>query len=490
MTTKLPRATPRSKGVNASGILAFLEAVKGLELHSFLLYRAGAVVAEGYWHPYAADIPHAQHSATKSWNATAIGLLIGDGRLNLTDKVVSFFPDDLPAIVSDNLAAMTVQDLLTMRSGHRTGISGGEWRGSKESWVRAFLREPVPDRPGESFIYSSGSSYMLSAIATKVTGQRVAELMAEKVFRPLEMGAIGWDVSPEGFNTGGNGLTCVTEDVAKFGALYLADGIWNGTRILPEGWVKEASSPFVTDAWLGTLDGKRFLPRESASRAMGGYGYQWWLTPGVGYRASGVYGQLCIILPQHDAVIVTTAAVPPREPSLLPIILQHLLPALAGAGDGDDELAATLLALKLPTIEGAPASPTAAAVTGQNFAMAPNEDQVTQVSFVFGAGDALFTLHDHRGTHHIRVGLANGVMGDTTMTGNILHHEYQPDSLRVLGRGVWQDDNTFAMEWRFIETAFCDFVTCRFAGDTLTLERRVNTNAGPLSRPILTGRIP
>lgn len=126
----LPRALPDDCGVDPAGVVDFLQAVAetGLELHSFLLYRQGAVVVEAYWQPYAAHRMHVQHSATKSWTATAVGLLIDDGRLSLEAKVVSFFPELCPQPISVNLAAMTVQDLLTMRTGHTRGISGGDWR--------------------------------------------------------------------------------------------------------------------------------------------------------------------------------------------------------------------------------------------------------------------------------------------------------------------------------------------------------------------------
>src|ERR1700712_4833277 len=125
----LPRDIPSARGANSAGMLAFLDAAKDLELHGLMIYRAGAVVAEGYWQPYAADRPHMLHSAVKSWTGMAVGLAVGDGLLSLDDQVISFFPEHCPAVVSDNLRAMTVRDLLTMRSGHSTGLSGGEWRG-------------------------------------------------------------------------------------------------------------------------------------------------------------------------------------------------------------------------------------------------------------------------------------------------------------------------------------------------------------------------
>jgi len=124
----LPRALPHERGVDAAGIVDFLGAVAeaGLELHSFMLYRQGAVIAEAFWQPYSAPRMHVQHSATKSWTATAIGLLIADGRLQLSVKVVSFFPAQCPPHISDNLAAMTVVDLRD--HAHRPPTRDFRWR--------------------------------------------------------------------------------------------------------------------------------------------------------------------------------------------------------------------------------------------------------------------------------------------------------------------------------------------------------------------------
>jgi CubicO group peptidase (beta-lactamase class C family) len=483
----LPRAAPGEKGVDASRVLGFLDAVAeaGIELHSFLLVRDGKVVIEGFWRPYAADRVHMQHSATKSWTAAAVGLAIDDGRLSLDDKVASFFPEHLPPQPSANLLAMTVRDLLTMRTGHRSGISGGEWRGRRTSWVRAFLAEKVPTPPGREFIYSSGSSYMLSAIVTRVTGETARDLLAHRVFAPLGMGRIDWDVSPEGISTGGNGLTCRGEDVAKFGLLHLRRGLWRGERVLPEWWVREATHPHVAEARLGAMDGRRYAaPSGGDGKKHHGYGYHWWMTPFGGYRASGIFGQHCIVLPDHDAVIVFTSGLRPGDSRLLDLTWAHLVPALgAPHSGGDAALTARLASLALPEADGA------AFVFAESgtYDVTPNEMGVTKIGFDFGRERCVFTLHDARGTHRIEAGLAHGIEGDTSMTGNALHHEYQPETMRVLARGVWETESRFVMTWRFIETAFCDTVACAFAENAVTLRRSVNTNAGALELPALVG---
>jgi CubicO group peptidase (beta-lactamase class C family) len=495
--SKLARSAPANKSVDPDGIAAFLNEIERekIELHSFMMYCDGAVVAEGFWKPYAASRPHMQHSATKSWTAAAVGLAIDEGRFGLQDKVASFFPEYLPGEVSANLAAMTVKDLLTMRTGHRSGISGGEWRQMRGSWVEAFLHEPVVEAPGKTFIYSSASSYMLSAIVTRTTGQTVRDYLDERLFRPLDMGPIEWDQSPEGFSSGGNGLTCLTEDVMKFGVLHLQNGLWNGQRILPEEWVREATRNQVDEVWMSKLDGKRFRPSEANERVASdkreGYGYQWWMTPHDGYRASGVYGQQCIILPDKKAVIVFTAALGMGDRRLLPAVWKYLYTAL-GSGDSSRPsnqaaLEEQLGRLELPQIEGAVDSPLKGAVS-RRYLFPDNEDQIAEIILTFEGDECEFVLSDHRGTHQIRVGFGRSIEGNTSMTGNLLHHEYQPESLRVLARGAWDDSQTVTMTWRFIETAFCDTVTLRFQDDRLQFDRKVNTSAGPTERPTLIGK--
>src|ERR1019366_3752067 len=164
----LPRSTPKAQGVSSKAILDFVETADKINtLHSFMIVRHGRVISEGWWKPEAADKPHALASLSKSFNATAVGLAIQDGKLGLDDPVLKFFPDDAPSNPSDNLKAMKVRDLLTMSCGHDTEpkIVGGA------PSVQQFLSHPVLHKPGTHFQYNTLGSYTLSAIITKVTGQ-------------------------------------------------------------------------------------------------------------------------------------------------------------------------------------------------------------------------------------------------------------------------------------------------------------------------------
>ncbi len=119
-SASLPHSTPEQQGISSAAISEFIEAADKtiFNLHSVMLMRHGKVVAEGWWYPWRAETPHMLYSLSKSFTSTAIGLAINEGRLSVDDTVLSFFPDDAPKRVSENLAAMKVHHLLSMSTGH------------------------------------------------------------------------------------------------------------------------------------------------------------------------------------------------------------------------------------------------------------------------------------------------------------------------------------------------------------------------------------
>ncbi len=148
----LPRSTPEAQGVDSGGILSFLDAVgkSRHEFHSFMMVRHGQVIAEGWWMPYQPDVPQMLYSLSKSFTSTAVGFAVSEGRLKVTDPVISFFPGELPETISENLAALRVRDLLTMSVGHAEDSTKS--LRSEENWVKTFLALPIKNRPGTAFL--------------------------------------------------------------------------------------------------------------------------------------------------------------------------------------------------------------------------------------------------------------------------------------------------------------------------------------------------
>ena len=469
----MPRSHPEEQGVDPRAVVAFLEEVAGLglELQSFMLYRHGHVVAEGWWWPYRADRPHMMHSLTKSVTVSGVGLAMEEGRFGFDDKVVSFFKGQLPAHIDDKLAAMTVRDLLTMRTGHAEETSGSVWRQVTTSWVAEFFKIPVVYQPGTKFVYTSAATYMLSAIVSKTTGQTMRDYLEPRFFRPLGIKDPRWDLSPNGINPGGNGLSWRTADSLKLGAVYVQGGMWEGKRVLPEKWTRAS-----TASQLGQPE----------------YGYQWWIGPNRIAYALGLFTQLSIVFPDHDAVLACTSAIDGSK-KLLPTVWKYF-PAAFGANTAANAAADAKLQEKQNGLRVLPPlvrtdSPVAARISGRAFTMKGNEDAVASVRFDFTGDRCVFTLHDDRGEHTVAVGLRDWIEGDTSMTGHKLHHEYRPDRMRVVAGGRWLNEHTFEMTWQFVETSFRDTVVCRFDAEQLTFDRSVNINSAATSLATMYGRM-
>jgi CubicO group peptidase (beta-lactamase class C family) len=314
----LPRSTPEAQGISSRSVREFVEAADQINtLHSFMLVRHGHVIAEGWWRPEAADRQHILNSVSKSFTATAVGLAIAEGKLSLDDPVLKFFPAEAPPEPSNNLKALKLRHLLTMSGGHDTeprAANGGPT-------VKQFLAHPFVHEPGTQFQYNSMGSYTLSAIVTKVTGQTTLAYLKPRLFEPLGIENPQWAISPEGNSLGGSGLKICTEDIAKFGQLYLQRGKWNGKQLIPEEWVDQATSKQV--------------PNEEESHAkigidwQQGYGFQFWRCTHDAFRGDGAGGQFIVVIPGKDAVVAITADTGNMQGELN-AIWEKLFPAFGG----------------------------------------------------------------------------------------------------------------------------------------------------------------
>jgi len=492
---KLPRSTPEAQGLSSQAILDFLSALAASphEFHSFMMVRHGHVIAEGWWSPYRADLNHMLYSLSKSVTSTAIGFAVAEGRLKVTDPVVSFFPNDLPAEVGGYLPALQVKHLLTMSVGHATDSTPVITK--EENWVKAFLALPIAREPGSTFLYNSGATYMLSAIIQQVTSQKLLAYLTPRLFEPLNIQDMTWETCPRGINTGGWGLKVPTEALAKFGQFYLQQGVWNGKPLLPASWIEEATT-FKIQQPAGA--GKDLADEKKNSEWHQGYCYQFWRCRHNAYRGDGAFGQYSIVMPDQAAVIAITSETADMLGEMN-LIWDHLLPAMQANPLPPDEksqarLKQVLASLALIPPKANATSPMAQNVSGKVFKLDGNSLGAQTVAFDFKRQACVFTLRDDKGAHPLTCGLEAWVLGETDMPGTPPKLTVGPlgPVSKVAAGGTWKDDQTFVMTWHFYETPHHDTVTCRFEGNKVSVQFLNSVTekmpAHKETRPILQGQ--
>jgi len=470
----LPRSTPEEEGVSSQSILDFVSAVENSkhELHSFMILRHGKVIAEGWWDPYKPELKHTMYSTSKSFTSTAIGFAVSEKLITVSDKVISFFPEFLPDTVSENLADLEIRDLLTMTFGQDPEPPASKIR-SSDNWIKALLAQPIPNKPGSVFLYNSYGTYLLSAIVQKVTGEKVVDYLKPRLFDPLGITGEDWEVDPMGINTGGWGLRIKTEDMAKFGQLYLQHGKWNGVQIIPEGWVEEATTSKIIQS--------PDVSQEERDKSdwLQGYCYKFWRSRHNSYRGDGAYGQYILILPEKDAVIAITAETSDM-PGELNLVWDNLLSGfkeekLAGNPEVNNQLKQKLGSLKLlpPKVDTANSVEKIFNQKSFNF---PGEGQLKSISFNFENGNckADLTLANNA-KNEFTFGTNEWVLGETDKPVNNLVTQPNDQILKlapfkVAGACYFPNDSTLELRLRNIESPHTDFFSCKIEGDSITLE--------------------
>lgn len=497
----LPSGTPASQGVDARGVHAFLDALEaapGVDPHSVMLLRHGHVVAEGWWAPRTADRPQLLYSLSKSFTATAAGLAAADGLIDLDAPVVSYFPEFEAGITDPRSRSMLVRHIACMASGHTSETWERALGADRAEPVRGFLSIPPDREPGTVFAYNQPCTYTLGAIVQRVTGQSLTAFLRKRLFDPLGVAETAWEQHPAGRDLGFSGMYATTDAVARLGQLYLQGGVWEGERLLPAEWVAEATRSQVPNSD-GTADG-------AGSDWQQGYGFQFWMSR-HGYRGDGAYGQYCVVLPEHDAVLALTSQTLDMG-EVLEAAWRHLLPAfgeapLPGREHDDASLRLRLSRLALPPVAAAAAPPAGSGGwSGARFAPEGGTcaDQPTLTEVVLRQGGAESGAGDAGGPGGGGAGGAAGGDGDGWVLGlaeggrsfdlgfgpgGWTTTEGGPEAPPCAVSGGWTDGDTLTATVRFLETPHSLDLRCRLSTGTFTATWRTT----PLHRRPLLHRM-
>jgi CubicO group peptidase (beta-lactamase class C family) len=267
-------------------------------LHSLLVSRHGELVLERYFHGTRATGFANMKSASKSVISALVGIAI-EGKLlpGVEAPIAPYFPELAAASADARKRKITIQDLLTMRSGLTdTNQAYGAWVRSP-NWVHYLLANSMQGPPGSQMDYNTGNTHLLSAILTKVSGGDTWSFAQKMLAGPLGISMPQWPRDPQGIYFGGNDMLLTPRQMLKFGELYLHRGREAGRQIVPAAWVEES-----------------LVPRTQSQRSGQLYGYGWWIAEMAGQETAfawGFGGQYIFVVPSLDTVVVATSSVAP-----------------------------------------------------------------------------------------------------------------------------------------------------------------------------------
>jgi len=270
-----------------------------IEIHSIVVIKDGYIVAEQYYSDdYGPDDLHRIYSCTKSLTSAMLGIASGKNLLGgLDQKMTSFFPEYEIQNMSDDKKAIDLEHLLTMGAGlewYELEYPYDDERNTFRNWsdsgggVKFVLDQPMIAVPGEEYSYNTGASQILSGILQKVSGVRADSFAMDNLFDPLGIDQFYWPIDNDEVAYGGSGVRLTPRDMARFGYLYLKNGNWGGTQIIPEAWVEASQQKHMM---------RKYIPDNY-------YGYQFWVSDYDTYSAVGYGGQWITIVPEHDLVVV------------------------------------------------------------------------------------------------------------------------------------------------------------------------------------------
>lgn len=324
LTLPWQTATPSSTGMDGGELEQAVTRARGIaRMRSLLVVRRGRLVAEHYFGGARPDDLADVRSVTKSVVSTLAGLAIERGYLSGLDQTIGEILGPEVAHLDETDRRVTVRHLLTMSGGwdwtEQGAVGYNEWILSSDHLAYVLDKAHVA-APGSTFAYNSAAVHLLGVVLEEATGMGLPAFAAQELFGPLGVDAVGWEPMPEGGVNGSSGLDLRPRDLARLGQLFLQDG-WSGTRrVLPEGWVAEATR-------------SRWPWRSDAGPTLTSYGYLWWTgEPNHAFMAWGYGGQFVYVAPERDLVVVATTEWRQGAPAdlaaqVLEVIVDGVLPA-------------------------------------------------------------------------------------------------------------------------------------------------------------------
>lgn len=399
--------TPESQGLSSKKISEFIDLIKfyKINVHSFMVVKNGKILAEAYADPYFVNFKHRLYSCSKTYVSMAVGKLVKDNLVKVTDKFFDYFPEYVKGkSYDDERLNMTIEDMLKMSVPFIPDTYSDSNGFRNEPWVSTFFEEQYKTvkKSGAAFNYNTSASFMLDVLVEKLTGKKFLDYL-----RP-ELDEIGVDKdvfcveSPDGYSWGGSGVCCTMRDFAKFAELVMHMGNCNGKQLLPYDYVKKATTKRIDNV----IDNAYTFNHC-------GYGYQVWVTPENGFAFFGMGAQFAHCYPDDDFMVVYTSDVQCSEEnvykSLLHLGVLNMKRSLENVMPEDpieyEKLNNAIKNFTLPNGYGEKTSPVQAEIENKKYILNDNPMNIKWCKFNFVGDEGIMTYENPRGVKQIKFGM-------------------------------------------------------------------------------------
>lgn len=452
------KITPEKAGISSRNVAKFINHLerRGVVTHGILLMKGDDIFAEYYWEPFGPDFCHRMYSQTKSYTSIAIGLLEEEGKVNLDDKMVDYFPEKTEKQIPQHVRDMTLREMLTMTT---TGNPDYWFTSDELDRTKLYLETAPGTHPsGTYWEYDSPGSQVLSSLVEKLSGKSLLDYLKEKLFNKMGTFKTAEILKTRnGDSWGDSALICTMRDMASFGRLLTNGGVWQGERLMNEEYIRKATSAVVCNDATGF--------RSALSH---GYGYQIWKIEQDGFAFIGMGGQLTLCLPSKDLMLVITGDNQGYD-AYKEIVINAFFDYIADdAGEPlpqDDEAEKVLVEatkdLKLSVVCGNYVNPFCKEINGKKFICEENPMGITEFFFNFSGDEVAFNYVNAQGEKEIKIGLGKNSFGKFPQLGysNDFGGIRTTDGFMYdcAASGAWREEKKFTFKVQVIDRYFGNF---------------------------------
>jgi len=440
------KGTPESVGIPSKAIQNYVEALnrEKQHLHTLTIIKNDTLVFCGEFKPMTVNERTRMYSCSKSFTSMAIGILVGEGKIKLTDRVVDFFPEYDQSKLHKWQLETTIWDLLTMTDCHPDNTYCHQLKrieDIEQDWVKTWFDMKPTHKPGTMFIYETSNTFLMDVIVQRVTGKEFNVFLQERVLDELGCSAnIQCVQAPDGHAWGGSGLIASAMDLTKMGYLLLKGGKINGKQLLPKEYVEMATANQTAN-----------MHDNHTAQNRTGYGFQVWQVGNGGFGFFGLGGQMIYAYPELDLLVSTTGNLQNNSCGtaligafmnalLLPYVEKKALPE----NPSDLEALRTLEAnLEMSVENGAHDSKMRPLVEGKTYVFPENEAGLKKASMTFREDGGIFHYENATGQHEINFGYEKNVDDFISETATFRMRIKEPGNqpIRVLSNGAWLNDH-------------------------------------------------